>query len=476
MAGGPTTPELAGAVSDAGGLGFLAAGYQTPDDLRADVAAVRALTQAPFGINLFSLAEAAVDDVAIADYARLLEGEASGRGASLGEPRFDDDAIEAKLEVVVAERPAVVSFTFGCPSVETVERLHEREIAVWITVTEVDEAREAVAAGADALVLQGVEAGGHRGSFADLDGRGELSVLSLLSLVAHVCDLPLVASGGIADGRSVAATLVAGARAAQLGTAFMRCPEAGTSDAHRTALAQPDPTALTRAFTGRRARGIVNRFMRQFGPYAPAAYPHVNHLTSPIRAAARRSLDPDAINLWAGVAHELAEEAPAAELVVRFAEDARAALATATARLEPTIERRGLVGGLDHVQVAAPPGCEAEARRFYGELLGLAEVDKPESLRDRGGVWFAAGAQQFHVGVTERFEPARKAHPALRVHPSGIDELAAGLEVAGRPVVWDEEIAGVRRFFSEDPWGNRVELLAAGWDWATPAGTHPPGA
>jgi catechol 2,3-dioxygenase-like lactoylglutathione lyase family enzyme len=181
--------------------------------------------------------------------------------------------------------------------------------------------------------------------------------------------------------------------------------------------------------------------------------------------------------------HELAEEAPAGELVVRFAEDGRAVLGGAARRLDPeagrqdaSVEPGGLVEGLDHVQVAAPPGCEPEARRFYGELLGLAELEKPASLRDRGGVWFAAGNQQLHVGVAEPFEPARKAHPALRVQPNCIDDLAAALEAAGKRVVWDDELEGVRRCFSEDPWGNRVELIAAGWGWATPAGTCPPGA
>jgi catechol 2,3-dioxygenase-like lactoylglutathione lyase family enzyme len=116
--------------------------------------------------------------------------------------------------------------------------------------------------------------------------------------------------------------------------------------------------------------------------------------------------------------------------------------------------------GLDHVQVAAPAGCEQRARRFYGDLLGLAEVDKPESLRDRGGVWFAIGSQQLHVGVEEPFAPARKAHPALLVDADALEGLAARIADAGATVLWDHEIPGVSRFFSEDPWGNRIELVA----------------
>ena len=200
-------------------------------------------------------------------------------------------------------------------------------------MTEVDEALLAARAGADALIVQGVEAGGHRGSFEDADGRGEIALLPLLRLLAGASELPLIASGGIADGAAVAAVLAAGARAAQIGTAFMRCPEAATSDPHRDALTRPSPTALTRAFSGRRARGIVNAFMRDHGAHAPAAYPHVHHLTAPLRAAARRAGDAEAINLWAGQAYPLAEARPAGELVSRWSADARVAIEQAGVRL-----------------------------------------------------------------------------------------------------------------------------------------------
>jgi catechol 2,3-dioxygenase-like lactoylglutathione lyase family enzyme len=119
-----------------------------------------------------------------------------------------------------------------------------------------------------------------------------------------------------------------------------------------------------------------------------------------------------------------------------------------------------LIVGLDHVQVAAPPGSEEAARRFYGDLLGLPELAKPEPLRVRGGVWFQVGAQQLHIGIEEPFEPARKAHPALRVKPADLDDVAQRLRAAGAEVEWDEELPGVRRFYSEDPWGNRIEVLA----------------
>jgi nitronate monooxygenase len=200
---------------------------------------------------------------------------------------------------------------------------------VWVTVTDPEEAEQAAAAGADALVVQGIEAGGHRASFVDADGAGEYGLLALLALVAERTPLPLVASGGIASGGAVAAVLCAGAQAAQIGTAFMRCPEAGTAAAHRAALATRAPTRLTRAFTGRRARGIANRFLREHSAQAPVAYPEVHHATAPLRAAGRAAGDPEVLNLWAGQAHELARDLPAAELVAALAAEARERLAAA---------------------------------------------------------------------------------------------------------------------------------------------------
>ena len=194
-----------------------------------------------------------------------------------------------------------------------------------MTVTTPAEARQAAEAGADALVVQGVEAGGHRATFDDA-APGEIGLLALLQLVRAAVDLPLVATGGIATGRAVAAVLAAGAAAAQLGTAFMLCDEAATAPAHRAAIAGDGDTALTRAFTGRSARGIVNRWMREHEAEAPSAYPDVHHLTPKIRAAAREQGDADGFHLWAGQAHALASTGPAGELVRRLAAEARDAL------------------------------------------------------------------------------------------------------------------------------------------------------
>jgi nitronate monooxygenase len=332
-AGGPSTPALAAAVSAAGGLGFLAGAYRTADACREDIADARSRTSAPFGVNLFALRSFDVDDAALRSYVQRLAPEAARYGAELGEPRFDDDKWEAKLALLREERVPVVSFTFSCPDQEVIASLKEVGSEVWVTVTRPAEAQTARAAGVDALVVQGVEAGGHQGYFVDRDDAEAFGLLALLRLVAAEVDLPLVAAGGIADGAAVAGVLTAGAAAAQLGTAFMLAREAGTSPAHRAAIATDTPTALTRAFSGRSARGLVNRFVREHSSDAPVAFPHVHHVTASLRAAAREQGDTDGYNLFAGQAHSLAADLPAGEIVEALARDARAALAKAAARV-----------------------------------------------------------------------------------------------------------------------------------------------
>jgi nitronate monooxygenase len=334
LSGGPSTPELTIAAGRAGAFGFLAAGYRGSEALREDIRHVRAALAGPFGVNLFVPADSSVDAAAIEAYAERVRGEAARVGAEPGEPLWSDDQWRLKLDVVLAERPAVVSFTFGCPERSVLDALHRAGIEAWVTVTEAGEAEQAAGAGADALVVQGVEAGGHRGSFADLDGVGEVGLIALLRLVASSVDLPLVAAGGICDGYAAAAVLAAGARAAQVGTALLDTPEAGTSAPHRAALGGPGRTRLTRAFSGRRARGIVNGFMERNEPSAPSGYPQVHYLTAPMRAAARAHGEPELINLWAGQGHPLMPHGVSAqEVIARMADEIRAALDGARARL-----------------------------------------------------------------------------------------------------------------------------------------------
>ncbi|HEX4718313.1 MAG TPA: nitronate monooxygenase [Thermoleophilaceae bacterium] len=307
LAGGPSTPELAAVVSNAGGLGFLGAGYLTPDALGERITQTRALSRRPFGVNLFVITGSPADPATYSDYVEALGPEA-------GQPQFDDDEFGAKLALLADDPVAVVSFTFGLPPAAAIERLRTAGSEIWITVTSPDEAAQGAAAGADLLVVQGAEAGGHRGSFDDAADQPLIPLLELLSAVRAITDVPLVAAGGIATAEGVAAALEAGATAAAVGTAFMLAPEAGTSQAHRAALASDTPTALTRAFTGRLARGIRNRFMNEH-PDAPRAYPEIHYATAPIRAAARKAGDAELINLWAGEAHQLTEARPAAEIV-----------------------------------------------------------------------------------------------------------------------------------------------------------------
>jgi nitronate monooxygenase len=262
-----------------------------------------------------------------------LREEAARYGVGPGEARHDDDEYAAKLDLVAEARVAVVSFTFGCPDPHHVARLQAVGSDVWVTVTGPAEAVQARDSGADALVVQGFEAGGHRGYFADDPNTEDLGLLVALRLVADRVEVPLIAAGGISDGAAVAAALCAGAVAAQIGSALMLTPEAGTSPSHREALGQAGATRLTRAFTGRQARGIVNRFMEEQGDAAPLAYPAVHHLTAPLRAAARNAGDAEVVNLWAGQAYSLARAERAGDVVRRLGAEARAAVHAASRRL-----------------------------------------------------------------------------------------------------------------------------------------------
>jgi nitronate monooxygenase len=318
MAGGISTPALVSAVGEARALGFLAAGYLSADELRADIEELRALSTAPFGLNVFVPEEPSEPRRQLAvEYAEELGawlGEAASK-AGLGEPRYSDDEYDAKVAIALEVRPSLVSFTFGLPSDEVVVSLHDVGVPVAVTVTTAAEAEQAAARGVDAVVVQGWEAGGHRGSFLDDSDVEQPGLLSLLRLVAATTRLPMIAAGGIADGAAVAGVLAAGATAAMLGTAFMLTDEAGTSPVHRAAFSQGRASVVTRAYTGRRARGLDNELIRAMRAGAPSAYPEVHYLTSPMRAAARAGGDPERLHLWAGQCSALARQLPAGELV-----------------------------------------------------------------------------------------------------------------------------------------------------------------
>jgi nitronate monooxygenase len=324
MAGGPSTPELTAAVSGAGGYGFIAAGYVPAEGLHTAIATIRTMTGAPFGVNLF-VPSAPGDGAEVARYAAELQTEADRLGVALGEPRWEDDAFEAKLEVVAADRVHLVSFTFGCPTATVVDDLHRADVKVAVTVTSVPEALMAAERGADLLAVQGTEAGGHQGSFLDL-APNERPLLSLLRAIRESTGVPMVGTGGVMTGRDVAAVLDAGAIAAQLGTALLCAPEAGTSDLYRRALrgGHYTDTILTRAYSGRFARGLANRFALAHGS-APQAYPEVHHLTRPLRTAATQAGDDSVPNFWAGTGWRRLTAGPAAATIRRIASEARGA-------------------------------------------------------------------------------------------------------------------------------------------------------
>ena len=301
MGGGPSRPALTAAVSDAGGMGFLAAGYRTAEEMITEISETRRLTDRPFGVNVFVPYAPPVDADALEGYLAEVEPEASALGTGLGPAVWTDDDWEAKLAGLLRHPVAVVSFAFGCPSRDVIAELHHVGTRVMVTITNPHDARSAVERGVDAVCVQGIEAGAHRGGFTDDERDDGYGVLALLGAVRVTTNVPLVAAGGIMDGRDLAAVLAAGADAAQLGTAFLRSPESGAHDTYKAALADPGftTTALTRAFSGRHARGLVNRFMLDH-PSAPSAYPQINAATRPLRAEAARRGDPHHMSLWAG--------------------------------------------------------------------------------------------------------------------------------------------------------------------------------
>ncbi|HXL59460.1 MAG TPA: nitronate monooxygenase [Mycobacterium sp.] len=302
MAGGPSTPELAAAGTNAGGLGFVAAGYLTAEVFAERLAAARKLTSGAVGANLFVPQPSAGTPQDVERYAKALAPEAERYGAQLGEPRDDDDHWAAKIEVLLDLRPDVASFTFGMPSVEECRRLREAGITVAGTVTTLAEAQTAVGVGVDVLAAQGPSAGGHRGTFDPVAQPATQPLDELLAAIRAAVDVPVAAAGGLATADDVQRVLKAGAVAVQLGTAFLLADEAGSSPVHRAALQDPQftETVVTRAFSGRYARGLRNRFVDEHEAQAPFGYPQVHWLTSPLRAAAVRAGDPQAVNVWAG--------------------------------------------------------------------------------------------------------------------------------------------------------------------------------
>lgn len=333
MAGGPTTPELIAAVGAAGGLGMIGSGYLDAAATRAEIARVRALTDAPFGVNVFLLdrsdSEKALGEaggsVSVDRFAAAIGPVAERLGVTLAEsPAFTDFDQDATLAALVDDPVPVVSFTFGIPGRAVVRALQEVGTAVVVTVAGVRDARRAVEAGADWLSVQSAEAGGHRSTTTVGERPDSATTVELVRAVrAALPDVSFVAAGGITTPEDVAAARGAGADGVQLGTMLLRSREAGTSALHRAALSDPRFTEsrATRCYTGRYARALVNDFVAEFDALAPPAYPHLHILTGPMREAAAKAGDIEVPPLWAGAGWRAAgahSDRPAAEIVAEL--------------------------------------------------------------------------------------------------------------------------------------------------------------
>ncbi|WP_340647076.1 nitronate monooxygenase [Phenylobacterium sp.] len=327
---GASSPEMAVAVSKAGGLGALGAGGLAPADIEPAVAALRAATDRPFGVNLF-INPAARPGAEVVDGAleRLAPWYAE-IGADLpAAPNDFAPGFEGQFAALVRAAPAVASFTFSILTQDQVDALHAAGSYVVGTATTVAEARAWAAVGADGISAQGSEAGGHRGHFLAETESSLVGTMALVATIRAAVDTPVIAAGGIMDGRGVAAALALGANAVQMGTAFLLADQTAVSAPWRSALeaAGDDPTRLTRAFTGRHARGIENRFMAQMRGVEDEvpAYPVQNRLTQPLRAAAAKAGQAEMLSLWAGQGVRLAKPGDAGEMVGKWWEEAKVA-------------------------------------------------------------------------------------------------------------------------------------------------------
>lgn len=333
MAGGPSTPALVAAAANAGGLGFLAAGYRTPEDVARQISAARA-AGVSFGVNVFAPNPVPVDPDEYRTYARAVQMDADRYGLTLAvdDPVEDDDYWSDKIDLLLGDPVPVVGFTFGIPDRSIVAALRKAGTIVVQTVTSPEEARQAADAGPDMLVAQSSAAGGHLGTLTPHAPPPPVAVGDLVTQVRRGVALPVIAAGGLATPGDISAALAAGAVAAMVGTVLLRTHESGASATHQAAVAEDAgriagaqghrvqrDTVVTRAFSGRPARGLRNDFIDRHDAAAPLGYPALHHLTSPLRKAAAAAGDPELVNLWAGTGWRSAKVEPAARVLARLA-------------------------------------------------------------------------------------------------------------------------------------------------------------
>lgn len=321
MAGGATTPAMVTAAAGAGSLGFLAAGYKSADTVRDEIAAVRT-ANLPFGVNVFAPNPVPITADEYRRYATEIQRDADRFGITLpAQPVDDDDAFDAKIDLLLSDPVPVVSFTFGLPAEHVIRALQRVGTTVIQTVTSAEEATLAAAAGIDMLAVQAAAAGGHSGTLTPDRLPATVPIGDLVRQVSRAVPLPLVAAGGLATADGVRDVLGAGAAAAVVGTALLRADESGASATHQRALTDPahPETVFTRAFTGRPARGLRNHFIDLHEATAPLGYPAIHHLTSPLRKAAAAAGEPGLVHLWAGTGYRHTTQEPTATILARLA-------------------------------------------------------------------------------------------------------------------------------------------------------------
>jgi nitronate monooxygenase len=329
MAGGPSTPALVAAVSNAGGLGNLGAGYLTPEQIRTAIKQTRELTDQPFGVNLFVFnqpEESEETNEAMSKHLNFYRNE-------LGIPHNPSlqklsESFEEQVQAVLEERVPVFSFTFGIPSQDMIQSMKQRGTFVIGTATTVDEAIQLEASGVEAIVAQGSEAGGHRGTFLKDASNSLIGLMALVPQMADHVSIPVIASGGIMDGRGLVASLALGAAAVQMGTAFLASTESGAHPAYKQKIlsANEDTTEITSAYSGKAARGIQTKFMRDMCLYPGEIplYPIQHVMTRDIRQASAKANNPEFMSLWAGQGLRMAEEKSAATIIKQTIEQAGA--------------------------------------------------------------------------------------------------------------------------------------------------------
>ncbi|GHH99148.1 nitronate monooxygenase [Neobacillus kokaensis] len=327
MAGGVTSSELVAAVSNSGGLGMIGAGYLSPDQLRHQIKEVKVLTTKNFGVNLFVPSSYSVDEQKLTiseKYLHSIELELGIQKTTPSLPNYEQDieTFEKMVNIVIEENIPICSFTFGIPSEDIRTKLKQNASIIIGTATTVQEAIMNEEAGMDAVVVQGSEAGGHRGTFAGGDQQSLIGLLSLIPQAADQLSIPIIAAGGIMDGRGLLAAQCLGAMGVQLGTAFLVCEESGANKLHKEAIleAAEDEVVLTKAFSGKMARGVKNRFIEKLHGAEEnlPEYPLQNELTKAIRKAASADKNPEYLSLWSGQSPRLAIKLSAQELVEKI--------------------------------------------------------------------------------------------------------------------------------------------------------------